>query len=131
MINLVPTPSLFDVALINAFVGNFDNINQHETKRAIHSRKSKGGRRGDFHLLMQLESMQNDGEFTRTMQLESMSNFHPLYTFFNLTRKSNFHLKWTKFIDEQNLVFSINLLHAHIYRLHFPLLCSSPNFLLH
>jgi hypothetical protein len=67
LINLVPTPNLFDVALRNAFVGNFDNINQRETKRAIHSRKSKGGRRRDFHLSVQLESVQNDGEFTRTI----------------------------------------------------------------
>jgi hypothetical protein len=42
-VNSVPTPSLFDVALKNAFVGNFDNINQRETKQAIHSKKSKGG----------------------------------------------------------------------------------------
>jgi hypothetical protein len=27
-----PTPNLFDVTLRNAFVSNFDNINQHETK---------------------------------------------------------------------------------------------------
>lgn len=35
-----------------------------------------------------------------------MSNFHPHCTFKNLTWKFNFHLNWTKFIHEQNLVFS-------------------------
>jgi len=54
------------VILRNAFVGNFDNINQHETKEPDIQRNSRVKEK-KIHLLMQLESVQNDEEFTKTI----------------------------------------------------------------